>query len=483
MKKLLLLSAVLWSSSSYADLESRVSELETNALINPLRFGSEVVTRYDSIERDRCVDGTSPQGFPVPCETIESEKISVHRLKFRLNFEAKTSPKLSFYGRLSASKLMARLTGITAEDEAVGKTGEEQGGRNYSGSEMYLERAFFNYRLLDDLIFSAGRLPTVDGGPKHLTEGAPPMGTYPMLAYDAVLDGYALTYGLGDFTFRGVYHPVSNLHRSDSSGGLAKQKLFLANMPDKNEIYVGMIDYTNRKIGFARKLNVIFHYLTFEDFVFADAGVPNTYSDLSMGYDSLVAYFELTNIARLGLNLGLTFHQTTMHSKGSFMNPSALVDSLRQQGVPESEIKARVEESLAQTPAVGVMTDKRDDSTSGMGTQMVVSYRLPVKALKKPTVGLEYFSADKTYTFFNLFADDVAFMHSVRGGSSMHLFWSQPLDPNLKLRLGYITKEQKYQEGLIIGSKPKTISELRAGQSKTTLKDTSSVYFELNMVI
>ena len=69
--------------------------------------------------------------------------------------------------------------------------------RTYNGSDVLWKKAYFDFRILDQLVLSAGRLPLLKETPQ-LCLGKAKMGTYPKLAYSAILDGLALTYKIGD---------------------------------------------------------------------------------------------------------------------------------------------------------------------------------------------------------------------------------------------------------------------------------------------
>ena len=473
MKFIMIAAALAMASAGFSNVEDRLMELETNSQLNPLRFGAEFMTRVDTHDTEV---------FNATTGKMDSETFLVHRMRFRLNMEANPTPKLSFYARISGSKLMSRFT-RAGTDYPVGIFNEEQWGRNFRGSALHFERAFFNYKLHDKLTLSVGRLPTIEGGPEHLTYGSSPLGTYPLLAYGSVMDGYALTTGFGDVTIRGIYHPLMTLHFGDENDTLTKTKSKIANYPDVNDIYVGMIDYSKRRLGFARSLNFVLQYLTFKDSAISDApGASGTYSSLKMGYDSSVLYAELTGIAKTGLNLALTYHATTLYSDGNLiaLDPAVVEAGVRAGGVTnQAAIDAAVAGAIAAAPVMGFLTDKTSGKTSGSAQQVVISYKIPSSALKRPTVGLELFSSDQNYMYFDFASLNLPNMHAVRGGKSMHLFYVQPLDTNLKLRIGMITKERVYSEGLGFG-KIRKLSEATGGKEYA---DDTSMYLDFNMTI
>lgn len=486
MKCLLLFITLATTTPIIASMEDRVSDLETNNLLNPIRLGAELTVRYDKVDEDRCNDATTDIAFT--CDSKTNHSFGINRLRFRLSMAANPTPKLFFYGRVAASKVTNVILPAEEGDDELLAVTLENNGRNFaSGSGVYLERAYFNYSITDDLVFSAGRLPTIDGGPEHLTYGSAKLGTYPMLAYASILDGYGLTYSLGDITFRAIYHPWTNLYRSTDYGKYTNSRTTDGKaVMDKVEYYVGMIDYTKRRIGFARKLNIIAQYLTWKDALINNRTDPSYESDLLWGYDSFILYAELTNIAKLGLNLAMTYHQTTNHSKGSWTNLSqSAKDGLRAlgqaKGDSEEAIQQQIQQAESLVPVFGVFTNEREKSTTGSASQVVVSYRLPVPALKRPTLGLEYFQSDDKYLYFSQSLDLIS-MHAVRGGSGMHLFWVQPIDDGLMIRLGYLAKDQIYRENVLFGEESRKYKDVST-TSPTELDRAENYYLEFNLTI
>ena len=69
--------------------------------------------------------------------------------------------------------------------------------------------------LFQELTFSVGRMPTNQGPGTHEYDGLQRQGTYPRIAYNMILDGYAATYNMHKFVPQGhnlsarlVYTPL-----------------------------------------------------------------------------------------------------------------------------------------------------------------------------------------------------------------------------------------------------------------------------------
>src|SRR5690606_17463549 len=92
-------------------------------------------------------------------------------------------------------------------------------------SALFLERAFMNYSITDSLVFTMGRLPTIDGPNKHIALNQQLMGNYPTLAYSAILDGFGLTksYNLEDsrvLRLKAIYTPGQSIDNNGPSSKL-----------------------------------------------------------------------------------------------------------------------------------------------------------------------------------------------------------------------------------------------------------------------
>ena len=152
--------------------------------------------------------------FTVKGEDGTDSTLKLHRLKAGLNFRANPTSRLSLFGRLTTSKIVNNGGDIASSSQNTENTGTQ--GRGYHTAQVFLERAFINYMILDKLVLTFGRLPTVDGPPKHVYSAQPRQGTYLALGYSTILDGYALTYNLDisasqSVSFRYIYTPMQTV--------------------------------------------------------------------------------------------------------------------------------------------------------------------------------------------------------------------------------------------------------------------------------
>ena len=165
MRLLLSSVAILISTWSLAnDLEDRVDELEMKSLLQSVQLGGELIVRHDSVTKNIQRNNE-----------YKEYTYSLDRLRFRLNLSADLSDRVTFYGRFVASKAQNEI--FPVDDQNDDPINRDQNGRAFRGADLYLERAYLNYKIMDGLVFSAGRLPIIEGGPYHLGYGEAPMGS------------------------------------------------------------------------------------------------------------------------------------------------------------------------------------------------------------------------------------------------------------------------------------------------------------------
>ncbi|SMF83044.1 DUF3373 family protein [Pseudobacteriovorax antillogorgiicola] len=459
MKNQLLALALLAPSLALSSsIEDRVDELEMNALLNTVRFSGEFVTRADHIydpyitQSKNTIDFST--GSIVDANTVyKGKSFNVHRSLFSLNMTAEISETLTFYGRMTASKLQNNF--ILLQDAP--NQSADQNARTFAGTQIHLERAYFNWKILNSLSLSVGRLPTIEGGPTHIVLGESPRGTYPRLAYASNLDGYALTYSIGGFSIRGLYHPLSAVKANRGSSGYSYQPEWTLagdRIRTDNELLTFMLEYSSPDLGFTRYFNFASQYFIINKLLVDDFSrdLPNTgaspipgaveeveiSSPLSINYISWVNYLEFSDIVGSGASLALTHVSTKSRgNKGS-----------------------------------GFMANTAGEEKNGSAILLAAAYKLPLSALKNPIFGVEYLSSDQYYQFFNGLAWDPVGFHSTRGTAS-HIFWNQPLTTGLKLRVAHMMVDDKYSRGEFSGEP----TEL-TGDAKGTVKTT---YAELRL--
>jgi hypothetical protein len=438
-KKILLTTALTATAfgASNAELESRIEDLEFANYANFWSFSGELETRYDTVnvEKYKALSRSdvalykATTGF-AGSNTYADKVGSANNwwsVYSRINVQALPSDRLSFFGRLSMSKRMNNFN----RQEGVFTTGINTDDRARGRSLVLMERAFFNYKLTNSLILTAGRLPTIDGPPLHMTSGKPRSGTYPKLAYGAVLDGIALTHsanvGGGSLSTRAIYMPFSN----DWFGAGAKDISNNA-IRDTENAYTFMADYTKLNVGFARRMNLVGQYIYLDNYFTSrtqstctsDVCQPyptrdKSISDLYFNYTAYLAYAEFNGLAGTGLDFSVSYKKTKVESRGAVRLADAKADAYGIAGLGVYHFDGKAHE----------------DSDSIL--LLTLGYRINSSL----NVGLEYIDhgAEAWNVDFN--TQDAVGFYNTPGGKGQHVYLTYKMDNNLRYTLGYMTIE------------------------------------------
>jgi hypothetical protein len=410
------LSMVLGSQVLAAedDISKRIEALELQSYSNTLTWNGYFETRYDQVT-------FKPNG-------ADKVRMNLSRNLAGIDFKSQPLPNVSVFGRLAYSTVFNNFG--TASGTAASL------GRPYSGNEVRFERLFVNYGLLDGLTFSAGRLPTLDGPPGHLWDGLARQGSYPRQVYSSSLDGYALTYRipLGDekqqLSARLVYTPLSHIDVTNGAtgvdvfkpeeiqvGGVATGTLNSSTTP----LTSWMLDYSWDNSGLAQNITAIYQGFQFSDFKM----MPGWKIDYSIN----AIYLEVKDIASLGLTVYESYAKTKVKNEG---------------GV-----------TVAPGVTYGVGASKADATVEGTVNLTGLTYTLPVAAMNNPLLGYEIYSADKNSLQFEASNRD-PFGFYVQRGKGSHIFYTQPLNANIKLRVGMMDSKPSHAAGIPTGEVAET---------------------------
>ena len=423
-----------------ATLEERVEELEINNALNTFKFSGDLTMFYDGTEKEANSVTTTNNWT---------------RLKFGINFNAKPSSDIQFFGRLAASKHLNAIGNDYTSNDDFGSS------RSYGGSDVFVEKAYFDYTMTDWMIFSAGRLPTFDGVPYNYSYGKAKMGTYPKLAYSAILDGFAFTFKPGNFfldqgslDFRVIYTPF-NLPTQRQ--GASNQKFGNGQVAASHvDMLTLMLDYQSGKLSWADNLGFIAQWIKANQFglskIYAGEGIdvdanqngadngnaqapvsngiavylPST---LKMGLDLLTLHLELDNILESGVNFSVTNYSNTITETGGICfdasNPcTAANNSL---GYFTNSTYANTNEMKAE----------------GSATLAALAWNSNMPMLMNAIIGAEYMTSDKDYGFFDFTADNVTGFYT-NAGKGTHAYITLLPKNNLSFTLGYRLQEIEY---------------------------------------
>jgi len=169
-------------------LNERVDDNEFQASMNRIKWGAEFETTVDKVS-----------GQINNSKFNNSNEVST---KLRLSMESKVNDRTKFTGRLSMYKNWSDSTSNVLTDPA-------QGRKPIGSSSIFVERAYVDYRVTDDLVVTVGRQPSSDGPGMSLIENTKRKSTYPALLFDGGADGIVLSYNVAKTNYnpviRGAY--------------------------------------------------------------------------------------------------------------------------------------------------------------------------------------------------------------------------------------------------------------------------------------
>lgn len=369
---------------------------------------------------------------------------------FQLNMTAIPSDRLSFYGRLSMSKYWNDVN--PTGDAPNTSTGN---GRNNSGAGVFAERAFINYNIRKNLTFSIGRLPTVDGSPKHYASADTVMGTYPALSYAAILDGMAITHGTqlmgGTFTTRVIYSPFTAMAFGSETAASGLKNSAGEKMNSHNPMITLMGDYEKYNTAIAERMHLIGQAVRLQG---VEAGNPKdetlsplgTYdsieSDASFDITKLLMAIEANGIMKSKFDFAAQVAWSQLKSEGK-MKANLLATSGTTGGAGLPDL------GTYQVDLGGILTDQ--DSATSEGWAYLASLRYNISNDFK--VGYEW-SHTTTKAFVSDFASNLANdFYGSKGTDGHHVYMNYKFDNNLKMVLGYMYQNRsvEYTEDLFGG--------------------------------
>lgn len=426
LNKLLVIAALGLSASAatMSELESRIEELEYASYANFFNWSGTLENRFDYSTREDMKNEVTGNS-------------SYFSTQLKLDMASNPTKRLNFVGRISMRKYW---NNGSFDGEANGKTGSKyaggmggtgdgifntwSNGRTIGNGTPYIERAYINYSFTDSLVFTIGRLPTIDGMPKHISTGEGQQGSYPVLAFSAILDGMALTHKAdifgGTLNTRAIYTPFHYANFGSATG--TKTGQVPANQKDSDgeristndPMYSLMLDF-NKKTSFAQNLNVILQYVKIDDAFFGASGqntdaLGNSVSDAASStfrfdVSTIALYTELRRIMNTGFTLALSYNMTDYGSRGG-------LSSLGLNGG----------------------CDNNSETCDVDGSRYIVSARYD---FAKFGFGAEYIDNEA-----NTFAYDTTPMgpisiYGTAASTAKHFFANYNVDQNMRLVLGY----------------------------------------------
>ena len=444
-----------------ASVEDRLSELEANASLNVWSFRGTLVTRYDSLSGEQETDskvisdalkaglnGASAGAGDLYAgalnqDAFEKQSTSHLRLRYSFDADASVSPTFKFYSRLTASKFMNKFASQGSSSD--GLTDDLTSADAGNGSQIVLEKAYADLLLQNtNFIISAGRLPTVDGAPTHFWDGRARLGTYPMMSYNAVLDGFAVTYKADEFlggtnklAARIVYTPFSNINFGSPLGGTGILTPYSDGnsnkMPNQTDLTALQLDYSTGQTSFAENVSVIVQQLKSSKINFntgasplADAGTSNP-TDLTLELGSTTVAVEVNNLMDSGFDLSLTHFMSQVKTQGTL---HVYIQGSGYQKMGGYGCFSTTLSTLGQGC---------EETYNGNISVASLSYKLPISA----RIGAEYVKGGKENFYFDGAGENLTDFYSTPG-TATHLYWTQMLSSNTTFRFGVMNQNYEY---------------------------------------
>lgn len=411
MKKFKLLITMLTLAPIFAfaqsDLESRIDELEENQLLNIFSFSGNLKYMYDSRQLET--------------DAGDKQDGNWNRLSMGFNVVAKPYEDITFYSTFRMSKFFNTIFGNEPNEGGLTES------RSFTGSQLYVEKAYADVKMSDSLVFSFGRLPTIEGVPTNYHDGKSLMGTYPLMAYSATLDGLALTYKpLNSLALRMVYTPFqgapTNFSAEDDAnndGDSDGKRVAFDTEPVNVEVITAMLDYTT-SFSWARSFNVVLQYTDIPKYDLyhaatgtASGGTVATVPNSGVHFETTLTtiHVEMLDLANIGLNLSVSHLMT---------------------------------ENL--TEATGALATSDSSGTQkGSGTLLALQYA----GLQNHIFGLHYLSSTKEYGKFDSINNTLgsivrdsgmeSFMSTI--GSAADVYYTHRFKPTFTGTLGYMMQD------------------------------------------
>lgn len=398
-----------------AELEERLDELEKDTASDKIQFTGQLTSKFHSTR------------YEVPEDDID-ENDQFKQLLFNLNMRTAVTENFRFTGRMTMFKNWGEE--IHKHSNGIVGSGEPR------DSTLRLTRAYVDYFFSDGMSFTLGRLPASDGPPVEILEDTPRYSTYPAASHAAEMDGMILTMNLpgkwaGDTLLRLGYGEVSN---TDADYHYRNNDID----PGKVDIVQLESDFS---FGFSKGLMILSYVKFYGHEIFVSdleeqeaeleekTGTDYEYegNETTGWYRTITLHAQLQNIANQGIDSYLTMVSTYSYSNGNRVLFSPVNSS---SGAPDKCIgKFQSDDCDEPSKAKGY---------SGYAINVGGSYRISHEDRLSAKVGAEWHYGSQYYmgtVFYDDYSDYSLSYYNTRG-SAYHLYWFQPLERGLSIRVG-----------------------------------------------
>lgn len=234
-------------------LQNKILDLKIKRIMSRFSWSGYLDTAYNNY------DSQNQKTLLGPADPL-NRNTKLYKSNLRININGSLSKKLNAYFTLDGSWYHNRSL---QRPQAV----YEWQHSNDAGYRTRVLKAYFDYELSSDFVFSAGKLSTIEGPPTAFIVDAPHrLGTYPLLVYSLPFDGFALTWKIhnsfdlkDEFVSRTVIAPLLNGNALSPWDG----EILGFHPDDDNRLvksgfyYTQMFEFHSSRLSVAERLSVI----------------------------------------------------------------------------------------------------------------------------------------------------------------------------------------------------------------------------------
>ena len=402
------------------DIDERLTDIELKLVQRKIDFNLELQMFGGYLDNDN--------------SAISNQKY--HTKIFKNNIRLKMKGELNQDFQAYVSLQMAHTfndnvqSGIDTDNDTLTPT---------NGSKPYLRTAYFDWKLAEKFVLSAGRLPTTFGPPEHHKIGRGRLGTYPLTSFNFPLDGVSLTYNpiiVNNYSLisRSIYVPAAFTEPSAPYEGYSLS----SNNPSKaakgHEGFTQMIELDTKNASeFFEASNSIFQFSYLELGSFVEKTGPLQILPNTVDRNIYRVYADGPILSRLKI---ISFYQ---EFTGIFKSRFDFYYSyMKSWSSPIAQIKAEVisDGTGGSTPA-GTQFTIGQFISNGKNTGTRSIYGLKY-SFKESFVGGEYWKTTGVPVPNDLYSDDPIALGGI-SGESYHLYYThQFFSEQLSVRTGYV---------------------------------------------
>lgn len=432
MKKIILIS-LLYASSLSAQttaerldmLEEQVSDLTLRSLEKQIT--GNFVVRGDSIKTEERANGD------------KRFDVNLYRLFLNLNYVTSINKRARFYSTLSMSKYFNNITKLNSTTDSD-PLFDFKSSYVSESDQVHFSRAYIDYNFGRGFVGSFGRFPTHSGPPVHLKDNIERQGTYPLTAYNQILDGMALSYNKGlnlfgndSISARVIYSPLGrvnftspykSIQHLDKNGNTVEAE-------SQSKTFAFMTEYDVKNLSWVKDLGVIFHYFEFNNTfppisTFTGSTLTSLRTDILADSSKASASIQMEDVLRSGFDFYYSFSRSTYEVRGDFYCTTVGFGAFPNcNGQP-----------------VGTASGYENAKVSGHSSLYGLIYHINPKIL----VGAEYYRASDRFFSQSGVNEESTNIYNLPGEMT-HGYATWGFARNMKLRLGYYNQQVSAKTG------------------------------------